>query len=312
MKKIKKTAKNAGLLIIALLAVAAGIFLFTRPMLAPGFESTLVNPKLTDDNSNTGETYSIVDSNNQVGKDVKADSYLIFNEDTGNIIAARKPNTPVAIASITKLMTALVVEKYGNLTDTWAINSASTSDIRPILGLTVGDKVKVSDLVNAMLVGSANDAASALGEYMNSVTSKPAIEAMNSEAKALGMKSTHYENPIGWDSEQNYSTADDLKLLLDVIRPKPMFSSLDRKLSYSFTSELGKSYSVKATNTLLNDDPDIHAIKTGYTDEAKGAMITAIHHNNIKFVIIVLGSPDRESDTLLLKSQVMKILTLQP
>jgi serine-type D-Ala-D-Ala carboxypeptidase (penicillin-binding protein 5/6) len=307
VKRIKKTAQRTGLLIVALLAVAAGIFLFTRPMLAPGSDSSFSNSQLNN-SSSLGETYSLGDSNELVGEKVKADSYLVFDETSGKVIASRKPNTPVAIASITKLMTALVTEKYGDLNASWAINSASTSEIRPILGLTVGDKVLVSDLVNAMLVGSANDAAAALGEYISSVTDKPMIETMNAEAKSLGMTSTHYENPIGWDSEQNYSTADDLKLLLDTIRPMTMFSDLDRKQSYSFTSELGKAYTVKATNTLLSTDPDIHAIKTGYTDEAKGAMITAIHHGDVKFVIIVLGSPDRENDTLLLKSQVLKIL----
>ena len=276
-------------------------------MLAPGSESPLLNPQLND-NSNPGETYSLEDSNELVGEGVKADSYLVFEESNGKVIASRKPDTPVAIASITKLMTALVTQKHGDLQASWAINSASTNNVRPILGLSVGDKVKVGDLVNAMLVGSANDAAAALGEYVSAITGKPMIETMNAEAKSLGMTSTHYENPIGWDSEQNYSTADDLKLLLDTIRPMPLFSSLDRKQFYSFTSELGNSYTVKATNTLLSTDPDIHAIKTGYTDEARGAMITAVYRDDIKFVIIVLGSTDREGDTLLLKSQVLKVL----
>lgn len=308
MKYIKKSAKRTGLLIAALLATGAGIFLFTRPMLAPGFTPPQRTAVQDGNNANPGETYAINDSNEQVGLSVKAESYLIFSEDSGNIIASRKPDTPMAIASITKLMTALVTLKYGDLDRSWAINSASTSTVRPVLGLVLGDKVKVSDLVNAMLVGSANDAAAALGEHVSSATGKPMIELMNAEAKSIGMTSTHYENPIGWDSEQNYSTADDLKLLLDTIRPLTIFSDLDRKQSYSFTSELGKTYSVKATNTLLGTDPDIHAIKTGYTDEARGAMITAIRRGNANFVIIVLDSPDREADTLLLKSQVLKML----
>lgn len=307
-KIIVKTFKRTALLLVALIATLIGIFLFTKPILAPGYQKDGPNVNINENKEITEGTYSVNDSQKEIGKDVEADSYLIFDEVSGQTIAERKPDTPLAIASITKLMTALVTEKFGDLDSSWAINNESTSDVRPVLGLTVGDKVKVSDLINSMLIGSANDAAAALGSYVESVTKKPMTELMNSQAKNLGMKSTHYENPIGWDSEQNYSTANDLKLLLDEIRPMTLFSSLDRKLSYSFTSETGKGYSVKATNTLLSSDPDIHAIKTGYTDEAKGAMITAIHKNNIKFVIIVLGSPDRESDTLLLKSQVLKSL----
>lgn len=308
-KIIVKTFKRTALLIVALIAALIGIFLFTRPMLAPGYQKENPNTNANQNTQGNESTYDVTNIEKEIGKNVDANSYLIFDEDSGKIIASRKPDTPLAIASITKLMTALVTEKYGDLDSSWAVNQASTSDVRPVLGLKVGDKVIIKDLVNSMLIGSANDAASALGSYIQSVTDKPMVELMNDEAKLLGMKSTHYENPIGWDSELNYSTANDLKLLLDTIRPMPLFSSLDRKLSYSFTSEIGNSYSVKATNSLLSSDPDIHAIKTGYTDEAQGAMITAIHKNDIKFVIIVLGSPDRESDTLLLKSQVLKSLS---
>lgn len=309
-KTISKTVKKTGLILVVLIAVVAGIFLFTRPMLAPGFESPDFSPTLNNKTVTTGETYSNPNSNVQVGEKVKADSYLIFDELTGKTIAERKPDTPVAIASITKLMTAYVVSKYGDLNSTWAINSASTSDINPVLGLVVGDQVIINDLVNAMIIGSANDAASALGQYVTTKSGQPMIDLMNKEAKALGMRSTHYENPIGFDSEQNYSTANDLKLLLDAIRPITLFSSLDRKLLYTFTSETGKTYSVKTTNSLLAKDPDIHAIKTGFTDEARGAMITAIHKSNVKFVIIVLGSSDREEDTLLLKAQILKSFNL--
>lgn len=306
---IKKTAKRGGLLFIALLALLAGVFLFTRPMLAPGDESEEVMRRLDPSSRNVGETYNTDATNNGVGENVKASSFLIFDETTGQVIAERKPDTPVAIASLTKLMTALVTEKYGKLNDVWEINATSQIRINPVLGLKLGDRVMISDLIDSMLIGSANDAAATLGAYVTATSGTEVTQLMNKEAKNLGMDSTHYENPIGFDSEQNYSTANDLKKLLDKIRTNPLFSSIDRKLSYSFTSETGQTYSIKATNTLLAKDPEIHAIKTGFTDEAGGAMITAIHTDKQKFVIIVLGSENREQDTLLLKSQVLNTAT---
>jgi D-alanyl-D-alanine carboxypeptidase (penicillin-binding protein 5/6) len=303
---IKKTAKRTGLLIFALIALGGAIFAFTRPMLAPGFNTQTLESSNT--NTKDGETFDIENLNGEIGQGVEADSFLIFNESTGEVIAAKNSKTAVAIASITKLMTAFVVQKYGSLETVWAIKESSKVNVRPMLGLVIGDRVIIQDLVNSMLIGSANDAASALGDYITSIQEKPVIELMNDEAKKLGMNSTHFENPIGFDSEQNYSTAEDLKLLLDTIRPMTLFSSIDRKQSYAFTSENGNQYSVKATNVLIAQDPEIHAIKTGYTDEAGGAMITAIYHKDSKFVIIVLGSPDRESDTKLLKDQVIKKL----
>ncbi len=303
-----KSGKRLGGLLIAALFVTTVIFAFTRPMLAPGADKG--NPKVESEifGLSSGDTFaasSSEDVNPAIGEGVKADSYLIYNEQTGEVISSRNPDAAVAIASITKLMTAYVTQKYGNLNDTWAISSSNLSDIRPILGLTPGDKVIVKDLVDAMLIGSANDSAATLGAYVSSVSKKPIIDLMNKEADALGMESTHYENPIGWDSEQNYSTANDLKRLLDVVRPMTLFSEIDRKQSYTFISETGKTYSVKATNTLLAQDPEIHAIKTGFTDEAKGAMITAIHSKDLKFIIIILGSTDREGDTKLLKKNVL-------
>ncbi len=303
---IKKTAKRTFLLILALIALSAGIFVFTRPMLAPGFDAGKFADTKTLNQPIEDNTFSITPEFEDVGKNVKADSFLIFNEESGEVIVSKNPKAALAIASITKLMTAYVVQKYGNLDDIWAIGQSSTNNVRPVLGLSIGDRVKIKDLVNSILIGSANDAASALGQYISQVKKESIVEIMNSEAKTLGMKSTHYENPIGWDSEQNYSTAEDLKLLLDTIRPISLFSDIDRSQSYAFTSENGNNYSIKATNTLLATDPEIHAIKTGFTNEAGGAMITAIHHQNLKFVIIVLGSSNREADTKLLKQQVIQ------
>lgn len=302
-------AKRTALLIISVIAISIAIFVFTQPLLAPGFDirSTIV-PANSASQSNDADTifFSNNDVPTDVGLDVQAKSFLVFNETTGEIIASKNPNTAIAIASITKLMTAFVVQKYGNLNDIWAIGPSSTNDIRPILGLSIGDRVIIQDLVNAMLIGSANDAAQSLGEYTTSITDTPIIDLMNKEADALEMNATHYENPIGFDSEQNYSTANDLKKLLDTIRPISLFSSIDRKQSYAFTSVNGNSYSVKATNTLVAQDPEIHAIKTGFTDEAGGAMITAVYHNDTKFIIIILGSPNREDDTIRIKNEVIK------
>ncbi len=315
MKRVVKSKhfQRGALFLVSLLILVGVIFVFTRPLLAPeSGDNSLKNAS----NLNAELENSTFQTNNDellpqgIGEGVQANSFLVYDELTGTTLAAHNPNAPVAIASLTKLMTAYTVQKYGQLDDEWVIASTSKIGVRPVLGLETGDKVVVKDLVDAMLVGSANDAASSLGEYLQSATKQPAIKTMNQEAKQLGMTSTNYENPIGFDSEQNYSTAADLKKLLVVIRPIKLFTDIDRKQSYSFTSELGKTYSVKATNTLLAGDEEIHAVKTGYTNEAQGAMITAIVHNDKRFIIIVLNSPDREGDTKLLKSQVLKTTLL--
>jgi serine-type D-Ala-D-Ala carboxypeptidase (penicillin-binding protein 5/6) len=310
MKRVVKSKhfKRSLGFIASFIAFAAIVFLFTRPLLAPELEQKKMDGEeniMSSDDS----AFNNKEQNDKIGEGVLAESFLVFDESSGNILASRNPDTPVAIASITKLMTAYVTEKYGNQEDEWAITQESTNDIRPILGLKIGDRVKVKDLEYAMLIGSANDAAAALGQYIATIEKSAANNLMNQEAKALGMSSTHYENPIGFDSEQNYSTANDLKLLLRKFISSETLKSIDRSQSYSFTSLLGNPYTVKATNTLIGNDPEIHAIKTGFTDEAEGAMITAIYHQDKKFVMIILRSPNREKDTLLLKSNLIKTIT---
>ncbi len=305
VKEIIKSKHSQRLfgLIVVLVVLAGAVFIFSNPLLAPESGVDMGKKSQQNDNANLGTFNQPVD-NAQFGANVKAGSFLVFDEVSGKTIASRNPQSSVAIASLTKLMTAYVVTKYGHRDDVWGITSASTENINPVLGLKVGDRVKISDLLNSMLIGSANDAAKALGQYIGTQKNVSAIELMNSEAKKLGMNSTHYENPIGFDSEQNYSTAEDLQKLVLALQPIEFFKDIDKSTGYSFTSENGNSYYVKATNTLIKSDPEIFAIKTGFTDEAKGAMITAIHHKDRKFVIIVLDSQDREGDTKLLKAQL--------
>jgi serine-type D-Ala-D-Ala carboxypeptidase (penicillin-binding protein 5/6) len=302
--KVHKAARISAGFILAILALLAVVFLFTQPSLAPSFDEGVLGLRAGKEQNNPSQ-FTAESNSGPIGQGVSATSFLIYKESTGEIIASKNPDTALAIASITKLMTAYVVEKYGNLEDVWAISAGSTENIRPTLGLVLGDRVKIGDLVNAMLIGSANDAATALGAYLTAATDKPMTDLMNQESKNLGMNSTHYANSVGFDSEQNYSTANDLQKLLSRIRTRPLFMAVDRMQSYSFTSELGKHYSIKATNELLAADPEIRAVKTGYTTEAGGAMITAVYHDDLKFIIIVLGSDNRERDTKLLKDQVL-------
>jgi serine-type D-Ala-D-Ala carboxypeptidase (penicillin-binding protein 5/6) len=309
MKKVIKSPhfKRTMALAAALVILLALLILYTRPLLAPEIKVNLAADKANIDEEQN--TFDLESSTSQIGEGVRASSFLVFDETNSQVLASKNPKSPVAIASITKLMTAYVVQKHGDLNDNWAIDQNSTHTVRPLLGLTIGDQVKVVHLVNAMLIGSANDAASALGAYLANTTGKPAIELMNGEAKALGMNSTHYENPIGFDSEQNYSNAEDLLILLRNIKDNKLFTDLERKQSYAFTSNTGKNYAISATNTLISGDPELHAIKTGFTDQAGGAMITAVERGDKRYIIIVLGSPNREEDTKRIKTNIFKTIT---
>jgi serine-type D-Ala-D-Ala carboxypeptidase (penicillin-binding protein 5/6) len=237
---------------------------------------------------------------------VRAKSFLIYDFASGAKLGGRNEHYPLPIASLTKLMTAYVAYQYTTLSqETVTVKSGDPLNVSPVLGLQVGDKAAAIDLFNSMLVGSANDAAQILGNYVGRKTGTPFVELMNQSAQEIGMNESHFSNPMGFDSETNYSTASDLELLVNAVKQFQAFSLVGRETSYQFTAEDGKKFYVKATNKLLPGDPEISAIKTGYTDEAQGEMITEINHVGHKFIIIVLGSPNREQDTLKLKKSVL-------
>lgn len=241
---------------------------------------------------------------------INAKSFLAFDLDTGLSLLGKNPDQKLQIASLTKLMTALVAYQNADLNKSFEIGPKDLLAVSPSLGLKIGDNVRALDVFNSMIVGSCNDAALALANYAAKVSGQNFVGLMNDLAKQLGMASSSFSNPIGFDSQNNYSTANDLKLLISVTQKLSVFNDLARRSGYNFISDNGQAYSVIATNKLLQGHPDIFAIKTGFTNEAHGAMATEITLRGHHVVILVLDSQNRENDTLKLK-QILEQTVIQ-
>ncbi len=237
---------------------------------------------------------------------VSAKSYLVADVASGSVITEKNSHDQQLVASLTKLMTALLAYQNVDLNSTVTLTPNDVFSINPVLGLRSGDKVKLLDLFNAMLVGSNNDAALALANHVESLSGQNFIKMMNDEALTLGMDNSHFSNPLGFDSPGNYSTADDILKLVSATQKFSAFTSLSKLTGYSFTGELGRLYKSKATDTLVADHDDIQAIKTGFTQGAGQAMITKATQDGHAVYIIVLDSRDREADTLELKNQIFE------
>jgi len=244
-------------------------------------------------------------------KGVTAKSFLAYDIETGQVFVEKNVQDKLSIASLTKLLTALVCYSSADLSEEITIRPADVMNTRPILRLQAGDKVKVRDLLNAMLVGSNNDAALALSRYVSDVKGVTFTELMNQKAEELGMELSHFSNPLGFDSLYNYSTADDLKKLVNATQRIPFFQELGRKIDYSFLNSEGKLFTTKTTNSLIAKYPEIQAVKTGFTEGAQGSMINRISFQGRKIIIIVLGSEDREQDTLKIKNEIEKTFQLE-
>lgn len=235
---------------------------------------------------------------------VAAESFLAYDPLTGQVYAERSPGLPVGIASITKLATALVAYDRLALSEEVVVPSTLPETPAPNLGLIPGDRIKVDDLIAAMVVGSCNDAALTLANAVSEKTGEPFVELMNRTAATLGMDNTVFVNPTGFTAPGSYSTAADVRKLVDRTQSLSLFTGLGRKTEHFVTGQLGRTYRAVATNRLLKSHPELEAIKTGYTEASGGSMVTRADLSGHRLTVIVLSSPEREADTLALLAEI--------
>lgn len=235
---------------------------------------------------------------------VKAQSFLVYDASSGQILAARNSTEPYAIASLTKLMTLLVAYTHVAPEKKVLITNSDTDTVSPILHLVPGDSVQMLDLLQGMMIGSANDAAIAAARATTKETGRPFVELMNETASNLGMLHTSFANPMGFDSIRNFSTAADLKLLIDAVRVLPILDMTGFKTEFRFIGDAGYTYVIKASNKLVGKYSGLLAIKTGLSPAANEAMVTKISYEGHECIFIVLDSPNREGDTLALRDAI--------
>lgn len=277
--------------------------LIIRPAFAPTADIKILGASITEQEAI--DNFVSFDISEQTDLDVRAASFLVSDLTSGQIILGKQFDSSLPIASLTKLMTVWTVLQHTEPEEVVTVPNTQFETTSPSLGLTVGDKIKVKDLVKSTLVGSCNDAASVLADYVSRKVNLPFDELMNQEAQNLGMKHSRFSNPMGFDSAANYSSAKDLLILVQKLNETRIFNSTSRAQSYTFQSELGKNYRTNATNKLITQYENIFAIKTGFTNLSLGSMITIVKTTDHQYLLIVIGSPDREGDTLKLRQQVM-------
>lgn len=243
---------------------------------------------------------------------ISAKSFLVYNAEDSLNLLEKNIDQKLGIASLTKLLTAYVAYQNLNMASEIQIKLVSGTNVKPSLGLIPGDKVKVFDLFNSMLVGSENDAAETLSDQLYAQTGQTTASLMNQVAESIGMSDSHFGNPLGFDYGNNYSTAGDLKKIITLTQSLHAFTSLENKTNYSFTGLLGSTYFAKATNKLVGTHSNIYAIKTGYTETALGSIALKTIIQDKPVVVVVLGSQNREKDALKLVEQINLHFKLEP
>jgi D-alanyl-D-alanine carboxypeptidase (penicillin-binding protein 5/6) len=232
----------------------------------------------------------------------QAAAAIVVDARDGSVILDKNPDERRSIASTTKLMTALLSLEQAKPGDVYAAPAYEALAVESKIDLATGERMRVSDLLEALLLESANDAAATLADGVSG--SRPAfVEQMNQRAEQLGLDDTSYANPIGLDAPENFSTARDLATLARRLLGNERFAAIVD--SESATLESGSRPRVVANrNGLVAAYGFVDGVKTGYTSEAGYVLVGAAKSRlGARVVSVVLGEPSeavRDSDTLAL------------
>lgn len=245
---------------------------------------------------------------------ITARAAIVVEASTGEVVYARRADRPRPIASTTKLMTALVTLEDVSLRDRLAAPRYRAGPAETRINLRPGERMRVSDLLRAMLLPSANDAAATLAEGVAGSRSAFVTE-MNRRAAALGLRNTRFANPIGLDEPGNRSSAHDLARLVLRLRREPFFRrTVDRQ---QVTLRSGdRPRTVVNRNPLVRQVPWVDGVKTGHTLGAGYVLIGSGTRRGVSVVSVVLGEPSeaaRARDTLrLLRYGLSRYRRAQP
>jgi len=221
---------------------------------------------------------------------IGAKSYLLIDSKTGHELASLKPDSRLAPASLTKLMTAYAVfvslrDSQIQLEDQVTVSEKAWRTPGSRMFIEVGTQVSVEELLLGMIVQSGNDASVALAEHVAGTESVFA-QMMNQYAAALGMQNSQFENATGLPDANHYSTARDLAILARAIVTE--FPEYYRWYSIREYEYNGIAQSNR--NSLLWRDPSVDGMKTGRTDDAGYCLISSAERDGMRIISVVLGT----------------------
>jgi D-alanyl-D-alanine carboxypeptidase len=220
-----------------------------------------------------------------------ASQALIYDTDSGVKLLEKDIDSPKPIASLTKLMTALIIMEDHKPSEIVTVGKLPTLGLEDQkMGLVEGEEIEVGELLKALLIYSANDAANALAIYDSGSLENFSIK-MNDKATQWGLTKTKFEDPSGL-SPNNTSSANDLLKIASILSVNDTFKNIT-STAYTKVSNLsGKQYDITTTNKILGLG-GVVGMKTGFTLEAGQCLITAAQRNGRRIITIVLNSPDR-------------------
>lgn len=238
---------------------------------------------------------------------IEADSVYALDLTSGSPLFTHDIFTRRKIASISKLVAAMIILDNHKLDETTVVSKNAAEQEGSRVWLREGEKVTVENLLRGLLINSGNDAAVALAEF-DAGSETAFVKKMNIKAASLGLKDTHFSNAKGFDQEQNYSTAYDTVIFSRTALSYPFIKETVKTKKGEFVSQSGIRHSLESTNELLeNPHFKVIGLKTGKTPAAKESFVGLTEGpNGHEILTVVLGSPDRFKETKILIDWVFR------
>ena len=242
---------------------------------------------------------------NALEMDINAKSAILVDYNTGKVLYSKNENEPLAMASMTKIMSLLLIMekiddgslKYDDIVE---ISSEASSMGGSQIFLNPGDKYKVEDLLKGIAMASANDAAVALAEKTYG-SIEHFIEAMNKKAESLDLKNTHFANVHGLDEEGHYSSAYDMSIMARELLKHEKILDFTKVYEEYLTKPDGSQIWLVNTNKLVRFYDGVDGLKTGFTQNAGYCLTATGKKNNLRLISVVMGEETiekRSSDTV--------------
>lgn len=235
---------------------------------------------------------------------IAAKTAFMINADNGEVIYSKEPDARLAMASTTKMMTALLVmENTINLDEPVVISKRAAETGESSVWLVEGETLTVGELLHGLLIQSGNDAAVALAEH-EAGSVEAFIEQMNQRASELGLENTHFVNPHGLDNPDHFSSARDLVVMGREIMKYPVIRQIVAMQESTIPMQGQPGGRLLIThNHLLGLSPAVTGIKTGFTDAAGQCIVVSAGDKNVNLIVSYMGGPSlaqRNQDILAL------------
>ncbi len=222
-----------------------------------------------------------------------ANSAILMEQDTGTILFEKDPHEKLPPASMTKVMTLLLIMEaidQGQLTldEQVRISENASSMGGSQVFLEAGEEMSVEDLLKSIAIASANDASVALAERISG-SEEAFVEAMNDKVKELGLKNTQFKNTTGLPAEDHYSTAYDMAVISRELLKYEDITAYTSIYEDYLREGTDKEFWLVNTNKLVRFYPGVDGLKTGYTSEAKYCLAATMKKEDMRVVAVVFG-----------------------